>query len=206
VLGPGAPARRMLEDVMVASERAAGLTRQLLAYAGKERLTTESIDLSALVKELTGLLTASIPKSVHLVFDLQDGLPCVNAARTQLQQMIMNLVINGTEAIPRNITGTAKIPTAARTLKEEEHSLAIIPIPKTDQPYVALMVSDTGQGISPEIQTRIFDPFFTTKFAGRGLGLSAVLGILKGHGGTITLNSTPNAGTTFTLMLPAKSA
>jgi two-component system, cell cycle sensor histidine kinase and response regulator CckA len=202
VLGPTTLARQMLEDVIAASERAAALTRQLLAYAGKEQLATRPIDLAALITELTGLLRASVPKNVHLALDLRQSLPFVDADQTQLQQVIMNLVINGAEAIPENSPGTVKITASVRKPTAEDHMHALAPLPVKDEFYVVLTVTDTGQGMTPEIQSRIFDPFFTTKFAGRGLGLSAVLGIVNSHRGAITLKTAPQGGTTITLMLP----
>jgi CheY-like chemotaxis protein len=118
----------------------------------------------------------------------------------------MNLVINGAEAIPENTPGTVKITAAARKPTTDDHMHAFVPLPASDQTYVALTVTDTGQGMTPEVQSRIFDPFFTTKFTGRGLGLSAVLGIVQAHEGAITLKSISGAGTTITLLLPPAKA
>jgi PAS domain S-box-containing protein len=203
MMGPATPARQMLQGIISASERAASLTRQLLAYAGKEYLAPQPIDLSIVVRDLTGLLRTSIPKTVYLALDLQDSLPYVNADQTQLQQVIMNLVINAAEAIPLDTPGTVKIMTATRRPDADDHEHAVTPLPPDDKTYVVLTVADTGQGMTPEIQSRIFDPFYTTKFTGRGLGLSAVLGIVKAHQGAITLKTVPGKGTTFTLLLPS---
>jgi PAS domain S-box-containing protein len=203
VLGPTTIARRMLEDVVCASERAAALTRQLLAYAGKEQLATRPINLATLVTELTGLLRASIPKNVHLALETDDRLPYVDADQTQLQQVIMNLVINGAEAIPEKSPGTVTITATARKATPEDRMFALAPLAPGDVAYVVLTVTDPGTGMTPEVQSRIFDPFFTTKFEGRGLGLSAVLGIVKAHQGAITLKTAPGAGTTIALLLPA---
>ena len=202
VLGDDTPVKQMLEDLTGASERAAALTRQLLAYAGKEHLTTRPIELSGLVRELTGLLRASVPKNVHLALDLPAGLPYIEGDPTQLQQVIMNLVINAAEAIPEGVHGTVTAATACRKPTASEQLGAIIPFDSIDQTYVALTIADTGSGIPPEVRPRIFDPFFTTKFTGRGLGLSAVLGIVKAHGGLISLQSAAGSGTTFTVLLP----
>ena len=204
ILGPGTPAGDRLEDLISASERAAALTRQLLAYAGKEQPVTRPIDLSAVVRDLVGLLRSSIPRNVYLTLDLDEALPSVNADATQLQQVIMNLVINAAEAIPNDTPGTVRITTAARRPTADDHSHALMPLSGSDKTWVALTVTDTGQGMTPEVRSRIFDPFYTTKFTGRGLGLSAVLGIVKAHQGTITLKTSPGEGTTFTLLLPPK--
>jgi CheY-like chemotaxis protein len=192
----------MLEEVVGASERAAALTRQLLAYAGKEQLATRPIDLSILVRELSHLLRASIPKNVHLSLELTSGLPQVDGDPTQLQQVIMNLIINAAEAVPDGGSGTVTVTTACRKPTDSEQAGAIVPLESADQPYLALTVADTGSGIAPAIRARIFDPFYPTKFTGRGLGLSAVLGIVKAHRGSISLQSTVGSGTMFTVLLP----
>jgi two-component system cell cycle sensor histidine kinase/response regulator CckA len=202
ILGPATPARERLEDLISASERAASLTRQLLAYAGKEQVVTRPTELSPVVRDLAGLLRTSIPRNVCLTLKLQEPLPCVNADKTQLQQVIMNVVINAAEAIPQNTPGSVTITTAVRRAGAEDREHALTPLPAADESYVVLTVTDTGQGMTPEVRSRIFDPFYTTKFTGRGLGLSAVLGIVKAHHGTITLKTAPGAGTTFTLLLP----
>ena len=206
VLGQQSPAGQMLEEVVSASERAAGLIRQLLAYAGKEQLTTRPIDLSTLLRELTALLRASIPKNVHLSLDLPASVPNVDGDPTQLQQVIMNLIINAAEAISHDTAGTVTARTAYRKPTASEQASAIVPLGNVNRRYVTLTVMDTGLGIPPEIRSRIFDPFYTTKLMGRGLGLSAVLGIVKSHRGSISVQSTPGNGTTFTVFLPESSA
>jgi PAS domain S-box-containing protein len=206
VLGKDGPAKKMLEHVVDASEKAAGLTRQLLAYAGKEQLATRPIDLSNLVHDVIGLLRASIPKNVHLTLELQDPLPSIAGDSTQLQQVIMNLVINSAEAIPEYVPGTVRIATGARKPTISEQAGAIIPLASVDQDYVVLTIADTGTGISPEIRARIFEPFYTTKFTGRGLGLSAVLGIVKAHRGSICLQTALGGGSIFSALFPPEAA
>lgn len=196
------PAKQMLDEVVTASERAAGLTRQMLAYAGKEQVAARPIDLSILVREMAGLLKASIPKNAHLALDVPTGLPYLEGDPTQLQQVIMNLITNAAEAISDGTPGTVTVRTAYRKATASERATAIIPLHNVDQLYLTLTITDTGSGIAPEIRSRIFDPFYTTKFMGRGLGLSAVLGIVKAHRGSISLQSTPGRGTTFTVLLP----
>jgi PAS domain S-box-containing protein len=200
------PVRPMLEDAVQASERAARLTRQLLAYAGKERLTMTVTDVNRLISELTPLLRTSIPKTVYLNLELTPGLPCVEADQVQLQQVAMNMVINGAEAIPEGRPGAVTVHTTTRRLTEEDCARSVIPLQPNGRMYVVLSFSDTGAGIAPEIQRKIFDPFFSTKFAGRGLGLSAVLGIVQAHHGALTLESTPGHGTTFRVLLPVTEA
>jgi two-component system CheB/CheR fusion protein len=193
----------MLQDVISASERAARLTRQLLAYAGKERLEIAPTDVNRLTTEITPLLRTSIPKTVHLKLELQEHLPYVEADQVQLQQVIMNMVINAAEAIPEGQPGLVTVTTSARRLSGDDQTRSIIPIEMVDEEYVTLTFTDTGAGMTPDVQRKIFDPFFTTKFMGRGLGLAATLGIVRGHNGSIKVYSTPGQGTTFKVLIPA---
>ncbi len=198
--------RVLLEEVMRASERAADLTRQLLAYAGKGRFVMRIVNLSALVREISGLVQTSIPKTVQLRLQLADDLPGVEADAGQLQQIVMNLVINGAEATgPEG--GTVLVRTGVQQVDEQyigtlsadgDHLRAGL--------YVSLEVHDTGSGMAPETLARIFDPFFTTKFTGRGLGLSAVQGIVRAHHGALKVYSQPGQGTTFKVLFPASGS
>lgn len=196
----------LLEDALRAAERAADLTRQLLAYAGKGRYILQVVDLSSLVREISRLVNASIPKTVQLRLQLADGLPAVEADSGQLQQVIMNLIINGAEAIGSE-GGTVLVKTAAQDI--DEQYIGTLAAPGTHvRPgsYVMLEVHDTGCGMDEDTVSKIFEPFFTTKFTGRGLGLSAVLGIVQGHGGALKVYSTPGRGTTFKVLLPSVTA
>jgi PAS domain S-box-containing protein len=202
-LKPGSQDRAMLQDAITASEHAAQLTRQLLAYAGKDQGKLQTLDLAAAAKELVPLLTASIPKIVKLSLELEDGVPLVQADPAQLQQVMMNLVINAAESLPERTPGDVKIGVGRRRLQPEDYRDAVVPIEANDREYVSFSVTDNGCGMDPATQARIFDPFFSTKFHGRGLGLAAVLGIVKGHGGTLTLRTAPEKGSVFTVLLPA---
>jgi PAS domain S-box-containing protein len=199
------PNRVLLEEVIRAAEHAADLTRQLLAYAGKGRFILRSIDLSELVREIAGLVQTSIPKKVQLRLQLEDKLPVVEADPGQMQQIVMNLVINGAEAIgPEG--GTVLVRTGVQPVDAPYAATMADPgalerLAPGD--YVSLEVHDTGCGMTPETVARIFDPFFTTKFAGRGLGLSAVLGIVRSHKGALKVYSRPGQGTTFKVLFPA---
>jgi len=194
--------RQMLEEVIRASERAADLTRQLLAYAGKGRFVTCPINLSQVLTEMNRLIRTSLPKKVHLVQDLAQDLPWTEGDPSQIQQIAMNLVINAAEAIGENQIGTVMVATRV------VHFGSLIPADYFNGEalslgdYVALEVHDTGLGIDPETKARIFDPFFTTKFTGRGLGLSAVLGIVRSHKGALRVDSEPGVGTSFTILFP----
>jgi PAS domain S-box-containing protein len=195
------PNRLLIEEVMRAAERAADLTRQLLAYAGKGRFVMRNIDMAGLVREIGGLVQASIAKKAHLRFEL-DPVPPIFADPGQMQQIVMNLVINGAEAIGQE-GGAVTVRTAAQ-LVDEQFIGTMSSGAEALRPgnYVMLEVHDTGCGMDDETIKKIFDPFFTTKFAGRGLGLSAVLGIVRAHLGALKVYSEPSHGTTFKLLFP----
>jgi two-component system cell cycle sensor histidine kinase/response regulator CckA len=202
-LSPNNPARPMLNDVVSASETAAHLTKQLLAYAGKGRFVVDMVDLSDLVRQISSLIQVSIPKNVQLRLELQNRLPCVEADLTQLQQLVMNLVINGAEAIQEGRTGTVIVVTGTQDVDEHYVEAVLAPAQIAPGKYVTLEVHDSGAGMSEDVISRIFDPFFTTKFMGRGLGLAAALGIVRGHKGAIKVYSTPGQGTTMKVLFPA---
>ena len=196
-----------VEAIIRASERAADLTRQLLAYAGKGRVVVAIHDFSHIVRDMTDLLRASIPKKVSLKLALPPDLPGVEADRGQLQQIIMNLVLNGAEAIGADRPGTLTVGAGAREVSAAESvSDEITGRLLAPGSYVWLEVADTGSGMDEATRMRIFDPFFTTKFLGRGLGLAAVAGIVQMHHGAIQLRTAPGEGATFHVYLPAGAA
>jgi PAS domain S-box-containing protein len=192
------PAESLLRDVLAASERAANLTRQLLAYAGKGNFVIEPINLSDLIREISRLIQTSISKNVQLRLELREDLPLVMADVSQMQQLIMNLVINAAEAIGPDANGTVLVTTGVEQIERTRPTAEGL----APGPYIALQVHDTGAGMDAATVARIFDPFFTTKFTGRGLGLSAVQGILRGHKGSISVDSSPGKGTKFKVLLP----
>jgi signal transduction histidine kinase/CheY-like chemotaxis protein len=194
------PTYLLLQQVVSASQRAAELTRQLLAYAGKGRFVLEQVNISALAREISDLIKTLIPKGVDLHLNLsQDMLP-IEADASQIHQVIMNLVINGAEAIPES--GVVVVSTGRTELDGSfiEQYLAGENLLLGE--YVWLEVHDTGTGMDQETQSRIFDPFFTTKFTGRGLGLAAVQGIVRSHKGALRIYSAPGRGTTFKIFFP----
>ncbi len=188
---PSHPARVFLENIMTSSQRAADLTRQLLAYAGKGRFVVSAINLSDLVREIGNLIEASIPKTVQLRLDLANGLPPVEGDASQIQQLVMNLIINAAEAIPEESNGTVLVTTYAQQVDTDYLRSFRVETAIRPGDYVCLEVNDTGSGMDEETVARIFDPFFTTKFTGRGLGLAAVSGIVRGHHGAMKVYSTP---------------
>ncbi len=193
------------ENLMViekTSHRAADLCRQMLAYSGRGKLVVKKTDLSALVAEIMGLLKVSIHKNVTIHYELADHLLTIEADQAQLQQVIMNLVINADEAIgehPGNITIiTGMMQAHSNYLRH--HFVEEDDIPAGT--YVFLEVTDTGCGMDEHIKKHLFEPFFTTKFTGRGLGMSAILGIVRGHRGAIKVTSKKGQGSTFRVLFP----
>ncbi len=200
-LAPDAAARRSIEQVELAARRAAELTRQLLAYSGEGRPIPERVDLAELVRELARLLEASLGPNVALRLDLLAGPSPVEGDATQLRQVVMNLIVNAGEAMagrPGVISvELALVAVDADVLSRLDAGTEIAP-----GRYLALRVADTGAGMDEVTRARIFEPFFTTKFSGRGLGLAATLGIVRGHGGGIEVDTLEGRGTTFTVYLP----
>jgi PAS domain S-box-containing protein len=191
-----------IHEIKHAARRAADLAHQMLAYSGKGNFLIETLDINRAICEITSLLDVSISKRATLNLDLAQNPPCINADSAQFCQIIMNLVINASEAIEDN-NGEITIATGTMDCERTFFAKAWIDDNLPDGRYVYIKVSDTGCGMSPETQSKLFEPFFTTKFTGRGLGMSAVLGIIRGHKGTIIVESEAGKGSTFTVLLPA---
>jgi len=204
-LPEGAAVREPVEQAAHAAKRATDLTRQLLAYSGKGRFVVQPIDLSALVRENAHLLRASVPHTCAIELRLAGDLPAVEADVGQLQQVIMNLITNAADAIGSQ-AGTITIATALREGGPAAHAGGRIADVEPAAAYVALEVADNGSGMEPSTVARLFDPFFTTKGVGRGLGMSALLGIVRGHRGNIFVDSTPGRGSTLRVLFPASRA
>jgi signal transduction histidine kinase/CheY-like chemotaxis protein len=199
---PSIDAGPLLKDVVAATERAAHLTQQLLAYAGKGRFFIQAVNVSASVKEISQLVRSSIPKNVEMHLDLAEPLPLIEADAAQMQQIIMNLVINAAESIPEGQQGTVTVATRLEELDERYIRQELSKGEIEPGSYITLEVRDDGSGMDEATVARIFDPFFTTKFTGRGLGLAAVLGIVRGHKGALRVSSTPGRGSAFKIWLP----
>ena len=201
-MAPESPARRTVQKIEAASLRAAELTRQMLAYSGKGTFRTQPINLSRVVTEMLHLLGVSISKKATIRTRLTENLPAIEADAAQIQQVVMNLITNASEALGDN---AGEIVVATGTVKANRAYLADTFIDENlpEGLYAFLEVSDTGIGMDKATKARKFDPFFTTKFTGRGLGLAAVLGIVRGHRGGIRVYSEPGRGTAFKILLPA---
>jgi signal transduction histidine kinase len=194
--------RGALDSLEHSALRAADLCKQMLAFAGKGRFVVEPLSLSRIVRETSDLLGASILRRSALRVDVAEGLPAIQGDATQIRQVLMNLVLNAAEALGEQSglihVRTSSMYATAEYLDEFAHGDR--PQPGT---YVCLEVTDTGPGMDRGTLSRIFDPFFTTKFAGRGLGLAAVLGIVRGHKGVIRATSQPGQGTSVKVFFPA---
>ena len=200
-LPPGAAALQNIDQIEVAARRAAELCRQMLAYSGKGHFVIQHLDLNQIVEDSIHLLQISISKQCVLRTNLTRPLPAVSADATQVRQIIMNLVINASEAIGTRSGVIALTTGVVRADKNYIQTLRFTPdFPTGD--YVFIEISDNGGGMDEATLSQIFDPFFTTKFTGRGLGLAAVLGIMRGHHGGVKVYSEPSRGTTFKMLFP----
>jgi PAS domain S-box-containing protein len=197
--------REHLQLVCKASLQASELCRQMLAYSGKGRVVVEPLDLNQVAEAMRELLRASVSKRLTLSWELGDDLHTVVADGAQLRQILLNLVVNAAEAIG-NAPGRIIIRTYTVHLTPGDLSSEYLIGGLPDGRYVCLEVSDTGCGIDQDTRNKIFDPFFSTKFAGRGLGLAVVLGIVRSHRGTIQVSSEPGRGSVFRVLLPASDA
>ena len=192
--------RPLIEAAMRSATRAADLTRQMLAYAGKGRFIVGPVSVSETVREMAGLLRSSVPATIAMDLALDGELPPVEADSGQIQQIVMNLISNASEAIG-NQPGQIAVQTRTRDVDAAMIEQSQLDIPAGT--YICLEVEDSGSGMDEATQARIFEPFFTTKFAGRGLGLAAVHGIVRAHHGAVLVYSHPGKGTHFTVLLPA---
>ena len=202
LLGNESPAEPYLARIDKAAQRATDLAKQMLAYSGRGKFVIEVINLNHLVEEMTHLLELSIGKKADLRLNLLPTLPLIEADGTQLRQVVMNLVINAAESMGEQ-HGLITVNTGSLS----QAKAAAVTWYGTDSldaaSYVYFEVCDTGCGMDDVTRNRIFDPFFSTKFTGRGLGMAAVLGIVRSHRGAISIDSTPGQGSCFRIALPA---
>ena len=198
-LAAGMPAGHEIAKIKEVAIRGAEIVRQLMIYAGQDQVRlVEPLDLSQLVEEMLELLKVSVSKQVILKIDLDRSLPGVLGNAPQIRQVVMNLVINASEAIAEQ-AGVISVSTSR--VQRSQGAIANNAA-SPDAEYVLLKVSDTGRGMTEQTKAKIFDPFFTTKFAGRGLGLAVVQGIVRDHNGAVDVMSSPGQGATFQVLLP----
>lgn len=200
-LPPDPTLQTYLQHIVTASHHAAEMCAQMLAYAGKGPFTLQLMDLSALVLDTINLVRLAVSKQARIGLQLEAHLPAVSGDPSQVQQIIMNLVMNASEALGE-APGEIRLTTGTMHASRVSLATAVLAPESPHEEYVFLEVSDTGSGMSPDLLSKIFDPFFTTKFTGRGLGLAAVLGIVRRHHGALTVDSRPGHGSTFRLFLP----
>ena len=199
-LPPTAPARPFLDQIETACRRAAGLCRQMLAYSGRGPVTAGRTDLNTLIRDSAALLGVPASRNVGLLFELQPDLPAVPADAAQVRQVLVNLVMNAAEALG-DTPGEIRVRTCLTEVQGTEPDAGYRLTPSPGR-YVCLNVSDTGPGIASDVRARMFDPFFSTRFAGRGLGLAAVLGFVRSHGGAIRVDTEVGVGTTIEVLWP----
>ena len=204
-LSQTASARVNVEEIEIAAKCAADLCRQMLAYSGKGRFVVELVDLNKIVDEMAHLLEVSISKKTSITYNYADTPTMVEADVTQLRQVIMNLITNASDAL-ENEDGAISISTGIMYCDADYLKTTWLKEDLREGDYAYLEVSDTGCGMTDDTMERIFDPFFTTKFTGRGLGMAAVIGIIRGHRGTMRIESEPNKGSRFKVLFPAQEA
>ncbi|MBI5091239.1 MAG: PAS domain S-box protein, partial [Candidatus Hydrogenedentes bacterium] len=196
------PARQTMIEIETAALRAGDLAKQMLAYSGRGKFLVQTLDLSELIMEMGNLVSASVPKKTVVQYRLAPNLSRIEADVAQMRQLVMNLVTNAADAIGDS-TGTITVTTGGMDADRTYLQSTLLDDSLAEGPYVFLEVHDTGAGMDAETRRKIFDPFFSTKFLGRGLGLAAVLGIVRSHGGAIKVESEVGSGTTFRVLLPA---
>jgi PAS domain S-box-containing protein len=201
-LPAGSGIRKYINAIVASSRRAANLCSQMLAYSGRGRFVVEALDLRMLVEEISTMMEVSISKKVVLKYDFAHNLPLIEADASQISQILLNLVVNASEAIGDR-SGIVSISTGAMQCDRAYLHEAYLDEKLPEGLYVYIEVADTGSGMDEETLAKVFDPFFTTKFTGRGLGLSAVLGIVRGHKGAAKIYTEPGHGTTFKVLFPA---
>ncbi len=201
-LPPASPALNNIRQIETTAHRAAELTKQMLAYSGRGRFIVQPVQISEVIEEMGHLLEISISKKCVLKYDFAVGLPPIEADVTQLRQVIMNLIINASEAIGDK-SGVIAVSTGMKRCDQAYLCDMYVNDNLSEGLYVYLDVADTGCGMTPEVRAKLFDPFFTTKFTGRGLGLAALLGIMRGHRGAVKVYSEAGRGSTFKVLFPA---
>ncbi|WP_224962352.1 PAS domain-containing sensor histidine kinase [Geomonas subterranea] len=197
----GSSVRENLKRIEKSAEKAADLARQMLAYSGKGKFVVESVDLNGVIEKQGRVLMSSITSKAELILNLTKPIPLIEADASQISQIVTNLVLNASESIgdqPGTITVSTSWRDCDRHCLDDGGFGGAVP----EGRYVLLEIRDTGCGMNKETQEKIFDPFFSTKFTGRGLGLPAVQGIVRGHKGAIRVNSEPDKGSTFSVLLP----
>jgi two-component system cell cycle sensor histidine kinase/response regulator CckA len=195
------PVREQIEDIVHAARRATELCHYMLDYSGKGHFKIGVVEITDVLREMSPLLGTTMPQGARIDFDFSRNAEPFRADERQIHQILMSLVTNAAEAL-KNGEGSVVVSTGTTHCDRALLSRGVLPETLPDGRYTYIKVSDTGEGMTPETMERIFDPFFSTKFTGRGLGLAAVLGIVRGHKGAILVDSRPGEGSTFTVYFP----
>lgn len=203
LVSPESPAAGLVDEIGAASQRAADLCQQMLAFSGRGKLSQDQFDLSTLVSEMGQLLRSTISKDAEIECQVKSALPLMEGDATQIRQIIMNLILNASEALAGG-SGQILVNSDLRHVRADSVPCGV-PVPKSGQ-YLSLVVEDDGIGMDEETLARLFDPFFSTKFTGRGLGMAAVLGIVRAHEGGIQVESKKGRGTRFEVWFPVAQA
>jgi PAS domain S-box-containing protein len=200
-LSPDALPYQFIKKIEKSSKDAAELTNQMLAYSGKGKFILKEVNISGLIDDMRQLLKASVSKKVSLKFEFGKLLPSIMADSSQIRQVILSLIINSSEAIGEK-SGTVQVKTDRLKMNRASFADDYLDPNLREGEYIYLEVTDSGPGMEANIKNRIFDPFFTTKFSGRGLGLAVVLGIVRGHNGTLKVWSKPGKGSSIRVLFP----
>ena len=204
-LAADSPLIPLAEQLQAAATQAADLTRQMLNFTGKGAMELQRVDLSDLAGEVAHLLRSTVPRRIDIKLELADSVPPVEGDPAQLRQIVMNLVLNGAEAIGE-ASGVVTLRTRSRLADRALLDATDVHDDLPEGVYVVLEVEDSGHGMDAATRERIFEPFFTTKFTGRGLGLAGVMGMVRSHRGAIKVESEPERFTRFSILLPAARA
>jgi len=207
-----APIRAYLDQCETALERPVSLAQQMLAYSGKGYLAIRTVDPESVIQDTVGLLTSAIAENISLLFNIEPNLPKIQGDPSHLQQILTHLVVNAAESYDEKTAGEVTLLAGVRYFDEDALSQTLKDVwlnyetPFVETDYVYIDITDTGCGMDSEVRKRVFEPFFSTKFVGRGLGLSAVFGMVRGHRGYIRVDSQPGQGTTVRVLFPVKAA
>ena len=198
-LNPADPLSGSCQQIRKAADRAASLTRQMLAFSRRQAFQPSVFDLNALVSDMSKLLTRLIHEDIEFVFRAEESLARVKADSAQIEQVVLNLIVNACDSMPQ---GGKLVIDTGNVVVDDDYPRTLPMIKPGD--YVVLTVTDTGCGMNQEIKARIFEPFFTTKEKGKGtgIGLAIVYGIIKQSGGSIRVDTAPGRGTKFEIYLP----
>ncbi|MFC1499276.1 sensor histidine kinase [Verrucomicrobiota bacterium] len=198
---PESSARKNLQQIEATALRASDLTNQIMTYADRGKFLMEKINLSALVRNMEDLLNSTVSDNVNIIYKIDSDIPSINGDSTYIRQVIMNLVVNASDATIDK-TGTVTVSTGTKYCGRKYLDETCARKPLLEQNYVFVEISDDGCGMSSDVKAKIFDPFFTTKIRGKGMGLSVAIGVICAHNGTIRVESEPDKGSTFTILIP----